>query len=132
MRFLVEHNDSVVTRKVAAGEAPVPGADGHIGYPLNYHGRPFHELAQLTPKSQRLNCKVVHARDELAILHPPTAAVKGTSVSGDSLEAKGNLVIKSPSLEEIAGDHTIVEEKSVLAGCDGLCEEEDGARSQEI
>jgi len=121
---LARGEDKVVTSKIAEGEAPEAGTDGWIEYSLNYQGRPFRELADLKPNSTRKNCKVVHAEDVLAVLHPPTSPKKGTSVRGETLESPAGSASKPPPLKEIAGDRTVISDKNLLAECDGVCEED--------
>lgn len=115
---------AVVTRKVAEGEAPEAGIDGWIEYPLNPRGRPFHELVSVKTGSSRKNCTVVRAGDVLAILHPPTPPRAGTDVRGEGLASATGLSPRSPSLAGVAGDHVVTEGEKLLAGCDGICEED--------
>lgn len=111
-----------IARRVAQGDPPEPARDGFIEYPLNHRGLPFARLAGLPPKSRQRKHTVVHARDTLAIEHPPTSAEDGTSVKGDRLPAAAQA--RAPSVAEVAGPHTVVEGPRLLAACDGLCEED--------
>ena len=121
---LARGETAVVAHKIAAGEAPEDGEDPWIEYPLNYHGKPFHELATLKPGSTRKRCTVVHSEDTVAILHPVTKGKPGTNVRGESVPpAKGDSTT-TLSLEEIAVGGTIISGKNLLAECDGICEED--------
>ena len=131
LELIDKGEQEAVAHKVAEGEAPEPGEDGWIEYPLNYRGRSFRELANLPANSKRKNVKVVHAQDALAIFHPPTAAKKGTSVLGETLSSKG-AEPKTRSLEEVAGPHTEISGKELLAECDGACEEDLSGRLRVI
>jgi len=117
-------SEDVITRKVADGEAPEPGSNGHIEYALNYKGHAFCELASLKANSTRKQCTVVHAQDVLAVLQPPEKAKPGVAVTGESIEAKDEKREKGQSLEEIAGEGTTISNKNVLALWDGMCEED--------
>jgi len=122
---------AAIARKVAEGEEPQPGQDGYVEYPLNHNSRPYHVLADLPATSGRKRCTVVHAQEVLATAHPPTAASKGTSVQGESLESEGG-VARPVSLEAVAGDNTEVSKEKVVAACDGLCEEDATGRLRVI
>lgn len=117
-------DDSVITRKIAEGEAAEAGRAGHIEYPLNYKGHPFRELATLKANSSRKQCTVVHAQDVLAILQPPEKPKPGVAVTGEAIDAKEQPQKKGQSLEEIAGEGTVISSKNVLALSDGMCEED--------
>ena len=114
---------AVVARRVAEGEAPEPGEDGWIEYPQNHRGRPFHELAGLTPNSPRKQVTIVRLHDVLAILHPAVAPRKGTGVAGETLSSSGPLP-KGRSLDEVSGPNTVISGGQLVAACDGACEED--------
>lgn len=113
---------AMVTHKVAAGEAPEPGADGRVEYTLNYRGQPFAKLANLAPKSTRKSCHVVSANQVLAVLHAARPPADGTSVKGEAIAADAKPV--SASLSAVAGDNTQIAGNDLKATCDGLCEED--------
>jgi uncharacterized protein (DUF342 family) len=119
---IAQKKGDAVAHKVAEGEAPEPGEDAWIEYPLNYRGRPFHELAGLSPRSTRKSIKVVHARDVLATLIAATAPKKGTNVKGESVGSDATPA--NISLQQVAGRNTEVADNNLLAQCDGVCEED--------
>ena len=124
LEIVAEESGNAVTRKVATGQPPESGQDGHVEYSLNYRGLPFSELHDSRAGSPSVNVHFVHAGETIAVLRPQVAAKPGTSVSGDAIKPPGEVPIE-PSFDQAAGPNTQIDGQQLRAVCDGLYQEDD-------
>jgi uncharacterized protein (DUF342 family) len=117
---VAQGDTKMVTRKVAQGEAPEPGEDGRLEYPMNPDNAPMCNVTGVKPTSKKLWFRMVHKGDTLVQMVAPQAGQAGTSVGGEPVEPGKP---KEVSLRGVMGAHTAVEGDRLIAECEGGCEE---------
>ncbi len=122
--FLAQVRDGsgdMVARKVAEGQAPEPGEDGKIEYSLNPDDLPMHKLEDLPPNSKKRWFHFAQEGETLARAVPASQGKPGSDVRGETMDLKEKA--KEPSLTAILGENTSIQGDTLVADCDGMCEE---------
>jgi uncharacterized protein (DUF342 family) len=113
--------EEMVSRKIAEGEAPTPGEDARLEYPLNPDNLPMHKVHDTPENSARTWIRMVREGETLVQVFPAQPGQSGVDVKGESVEPKKP---REVTLEGVTGERTAVDGDRLVAESDGACEED--------
>jgi uncharacterized protein (DUF342 family) len=120
MAALETGEDEMVSRKIAEGEAPTPGEDARLEYPLNPDDLPMHKVQDVPENSPRTWVRMVREGETLVQVLRAQPGQSGVDVKGNPVEPKKP---KEVSLEGVTGERTVADGDRLTAESDGACEE---------